>query len=277
MVWRILTLSLLTAMLIFFWDSLYILPLKVFVVYLHELSHALAALLTGGEVKTISVSWDESGFTQTIGGNFLAIAGGGYIGSMLFGALMLHSGLSGRFLRSISLFIGGLMVLATLFLPEKIGLPLFLMGIAWGVTFLVIGLLHNQLTRMLLFFMGGLTSLYGLYDIGDFFRGDIKATDAGIIADHYMVDPFWNQFLAYSIAIFISVVSVWILYRMVLHAIHLKTPETAELAPAQGELSEQEEMLLKMQLVENMPTQTLMMLSQLQQPQPSSQSQDESG
>jgi hypothetical protein len=47
------------------WDTPLVYPIKIFVVFLHELGHALAALLTGGQVVSIQIFPDESGLTTT--------------------------------------------------------------------------------------------------------------------------------------------------------------------------------------------------------------------
>ena len=68
-------------------------PFQIFVTFIHEGGHALAALLTGHSVESLSVSTDTSGVTQTLGesGLFSAmfISSAGYLGAMTFGALLL--------------------------------------------------------------------------------------------------------------------------------------------------------------------------------------------
>ena len=67
-------------------------PFRLFVTFIHEGSHALAALLTGHSVHSLSVSLDTSGLTQREGAGLLAnmfISSAGYMGSMAFGALLL--------------------------------------------------------------------------------------------------------------------------------------------------------------------------------------------
>lgn len=68
-------------------------PFQIFVTFIHEGGHALAALLTGHSVKSLSVAMDTSGATHTLGesGLFSAmfISSAGYLGAMAFGALLL--------------------------------------------------------------------------------------------------------------------------------------------------------------------------------------------
>lgn len=67
------------------WHSLLITPLKLFVVFLHELSHAIATWLTGGRVTSFVVSENQSGHVISVGGVRFIILSAGYLGSLLFG------------------------------------------------------------------------------------------------------------------------------------------------------------------------------------------------
>ena len=69
-------------------------PFQLFVTFIHEGGHALAAVLTGNSVRGLSVSLDTSGLTETLvapGGFFsrFFISSAGYLGAMAFGALLL--------------------------------------------------------------------------------------------------------------------------------------------------------------------------------------------
>lgn len=69
-------------------------PFRLFVTFIHEGGHAIAALLTGNTVRSLSVSIDTSGLTETYtaqGGTLaqMFISSAGYLGAMSFGALLL--------------------------------------------------------------------------------------------------------------------------------------------------------------------------------------------
>lgn len=67
-------------------------PFRIFVTFIHEGGHALAALLTGNTVASLSVAMNASGETYTTQGGLISqvfIASAGYLGSMAFGALLL--------------------------------------------------------------------------------------------------------------------------------------------------------------------------------------------
>ncbi len=46
----------LTVVVVALWSTPVLLPLKILVVFLHELSHLIAVLLTGGSVETLSIT-----------------------------------------------------------------------------------------------------------------------------------------------------------------------------------------------------------------------------
>ena len=73
----------------FLWNSMFIYPLKILTVFFHELSHALAAILTGGKVIEIGLVQEQGGHCVTSGGNGFLIASAGYLGSMLCGGVLL--------------------------------------------------------------------------------------------------------------------------------------------------------------------------------------------
>ena len=67
-------------------------PFRIFVTFIHEGGHALAALLTGNSVASLSVAMNASGETYTTQGGLFSqifIASSGYLGAMAFGALLL--------------------------------------------------------------------------------------------------------------------------------------------------------------------------------------------
>ena len=67
-------------------------PFRIFVTFIHEGGHAIAALLTGNSVQSLSVSMSGSGETYTTqGGTFsqMFVSSAGYLGAMAFGAVLL--------------------------------------------------------------------------------------------------------------------------------------------------------------------------------------------
>jgi Peptidase M50B-like len=64
-------------------------PITLLVTYLHEFGHAFAALISGGKPLSVQVNRDGSGLTTTQGGWENLILMGGYLGSIIFGNVML--------------------------------------------------------------------------------------------------------------------------------------------------------------------------------------------
>ncbi|CAI7817377.1 unnamed protein product, partial [Closterium sp. NIES-54] len=50
------------------WRTIVLMPFKLISVYLHEIGHASACVMTGGKVEGIEVHMDEGGVTRTRGG-----------------------------------------------------------------------------------------------------------------------------------------------------------------------------------------------------------------
>jgi hypothetical protein len=88
------------------------LPLQYLNAHLHETSHALMALLTGGEVQKIQVFADGSGITPVLGGGTFLIASAGYVGAALIGASMVYFGRSERGARFVLRAVAGTLALA---------------------------------------------------------------------------------------------------------------------------------------------------------------------
>lgn len=103
------------AVMVAFWNSPFLWPLKIFVVLLHELSHLLALVLTGGHPSAISLSPDQGGLTVGTGGWRLLVLNAGYLGSLVWGLVLLavanRSPLVPNFLRAMGLVLGAVTVI----------------------------------------------------------------------------------------------------------------------------------------------------------------------
>ena len=70
LLWRFRYHLLCTLVAVALWDTHFIYPFRLFMVVVHEVCHAAAAIATGGEVLEMKTQWDESGHTLTRGGLF---------------------------------------------------------------------------------------------------------------------------------------------------------------------------------------------------------------
>ena len=73
-------------------------PIRLFVTFVHESGHALAAIATGGDVMSVRINPDGSGLTMTRQSPFWAwlTLSGGYLGTAVFGAILLQVGRLGN-------------------------------------------------------------------------------------------------------------------------------------------------------------------------------------
>lgn len=99
-------------------------PFRIFVTFIHEGGHALAALVTGNSVASLSVAPNASGETYTSQGGLISqvfVSSAGYLGSMAFGALLLiliRKAVAARIvLLSCGIFIFALTMIYGLFKP----------------------------------------------------------------------------------------------------------------------------------------------------------------
>ncbi|MBS1703620.1 MAG: M50 family metallopeptidase [Armatimonadetes bacterium] len=116
---------------------LLLLPFDYLNTHLHEMFHALTAILTGGQVSHIQVFTDGSGVTFTRGGLTPAIQMAGYLGSSLFGAAMIQSATNEKAARIWLQVLGG-MVLVSNVIWVRGDLVGWTIGLAWPVVILVL-------------------------------------------------------------------------------------------------------------------------------------------
>jgi len=109
--WQLLAI---TALVFALWHTPVVVPLKILVVFLHELSHAVAAWLTGGSVEQISLSPAQGGFAVTRGGSRFAILSAGYLGSLVMGVALLLAALRSTADRYVTALLGIMMLVITI-------------------------------------------------------------------------------------------------------------------------------------------------------------------
>jgi hypothetical protein len=168
----------------FLWYTPVIFPLKIFVVLLHEISHALAALATGGTVERIVLNIDQGGATYIRGGNALLILSAGYLGSLLWGLLLIElAGMRTQRARWAVAVLGGFVLLvAALYVRNMFG---FVFTAVFGVALVIAARrLAPRGVAAVLLILGLTSALYALLDI----RSDILdrphvQSDAAMLAD----------------------------------------------------------------------------------------------
>ncbi len=98
-------------------------PFQLYGTFVHELSHGLAAVLTGGEFRRFVVHPDLSGTALSAGGIRWIVVSAGYIGSAIFGGILTLLSVSAVPARRVLVWLGlTLGVLSLLFVRNLFGL-----------------------------------------------------------------------------------------------------------------------------------------------------------
>jgi hypothetical protein len=146
------------------WDTCFLQPLKLLVVLLHELSHGLMALATGGSVIDIVVTPSEGGACHTAGGNAVLIVSAGYLGSMFFGGVLLAASRA-RAATAASYFVLALLLTGAAFTVIRDSYShKFALAVA-GTAVVVGGLAPGFVASLALRGIGTVSTLYSLLDI----------------------------------------------------------------------------------------------------------------
>ncbi|MBU0468500.1 MAG: M50 family metallopeptidase, partial [Candidatus Omnitrophica bacterium] len=125
------SLFVLFAIAVFFWNTVYLYPIKIFVVILHEFSHGIAAILTGGHIDRIEVNSTLGGVCWTNGGNRAIVLSAGYLGSMLWGSIILLIASRTKHDNVLGIVIGCfLIILSLLFIRNLFG---FIFAVGFGL------------------------------------------------------------------------------------------------------------------------------------------------
>jgi hypothetical protein len=170
------------ALALLLWDSFVVYPFRIFVVFLHEISHGLAAVLTGGSIESIGLSFDEGGVCRTRGGWPFLILNAGYLGSLFWGATFLVLGERRRRSRTVIGLVGAFTLMATvLYVRTLFGFGYGLL--AGGALLAVAARLRPAVSEVLLAAIGATSALYAVWDIAsDVLFRHANASDAAGLA-----------------------------------------------------------------------------------------------
>ena len=114
----------------FFWYSRVLYPIKLLTVLFHELSHGLAAILTGGKMLKIEISANEGGLCTTAGGIRWIVLSAGYLGSLLWGSALILLAAKTSYDRAIVQVLAGILILVTVvYVRTPVG---FIFGLLFG-------------------------------------------------------------------------------------------------------------------------------------------------
>lgn len=99
-------------------------PVRLFVTFIHESSHAMVAVLTGGSVQSLTISSDGSGVVYSMGSGLISqllTSSAGYLGATAFGVLLLYlirrNFSPNKLLTALGIFVGIMTVVFTVISP----------------------------------------------------------------------------------------------------------------------------------------------------------------
>ncbi|KAF1083224.1 MAG: hypothetical protein GQF41_0002 [Candidatus Rifleibacterium amylolyticum] len=175
---------------LYFWHSTLLLPIKYLTVFFHELSHALASVLTGGEVLHIEVNANQGGLAVTRGGWRFIVISAGYLGSLIWGSVILLAAARTNYDQQITAGLGILLLLVTAIWVRNMEGVIICALTGFGL--LGIAAYSNEkVCDQFLKFLGLTSCFYVLFDIkDDLIDRSIHGSDAYKIAEMLYL-PDW--------------------------------------------------------------------------------------
>jgi len=167
------------------WHTWLVYPLKILIVFFHELSHGLAAVLSGGSIERITLVAAEGGLCVTRGGNRFLVLSAGYLGSLVWGGAILILAARTRYDRVIAGILGGLIILVALaYVRPVISFGFLFAGLA-GLALVLVGIkLSEDVNDFVLKLIGLVSCLYVPLDIlSDVLARPSLPSDAAMLAD----------------------------------------------------------------------------------------------
>ncbi len=166
------------------WETPVVYPIKIFVVFLHEISHGLMALATGWQIDQIFIERNEGGACYCPGGNRFLTLTAGYLGSLAWGVSLAAATRYKRIdPRHLTLLLSGILIVITMaYVKNTFGI---LFGIVFGLILLFIAIEFSRSQNQKIQLILGLTScLYSILDIkGDILDHPTLPSDAAMLND----------------------------------------------------------------------------------------------
>jgi hypothetical protein len=193
----------LTAVVFALWQTLAMTPLKILIVFLHEASHAIAVLVTGGTIESFSITQNQGGEVWARGGNRFITLTAGYLGSLLIGIGLLIAALRTAADRKIMAGLGIVMLLiAALYIRSAFTLSF---TVATGAIMLFLAWKFGHASNDLCLRIIGLSSMFYVpYDIiSDTLLRSHLQSDARMLAEEFGgTTSFWGcVWLAVSVGV----------------------------------------------------------------------------
>jgi Peptidase M50B-like len=175
------------------WAGILLYPFKLFTTWVHECGHAVAALLVGGRVMSITIQPNTSGLTHSlVPSGHLArgvVASAGYLGAAMVGCLLMAATRVEKWAHKILLGLGVCM-LVTVVLWMRNPFGVFAM-VACGVALIALAR-HGMAdaVRFLLSLLAIQVALNAVYDIRVLFLIGRGRSDAATMQELFLL-PSW--------------------------------------------------------------------------------------
>lgn len=175
------------------WAHILLYPFKLFTTWVHECSHAFAAVLVGGSVASITIDPDTSGLTRSlVPASRLArglVSSAGYLGAAVVGCLLMAATRVERWSHAILYGLGACLFLTlVIWMGNAFGAVVVL---AWG---LVLVLLARKgvagAVRFVLSLLAVQVALNAVFDIRVLFLVKGGPSDAATMARLFFL-PAW--------------------------------------------------------------------------------------
>ena len=203
---------------LFFWDSLAVLPVKLMTVFFHELSHALATLLTGGKVYGLALHLNQGGETLASGGIKIIVYSAGYLGSLLWGSGILLLSLKKRINRGLSISLGIIMTIVTLIWIRSLDAVAITLSMAVFLMFISLKLREED-CALIIKTISLISCFYVIFDIKyDLLDGSVSISDASRISQ--LIFPKFMQVAGgYIIGLLWFAIACFVLWKVFKYAL----------------------------------------------------------
>ena len=177
--------ALISAVIFALWSTPMVIPLKILIVLLHELSHALVIVLTGGNVESLTIDAQQGGLVVARGGNRFLSLSAGYVGSLTLGVVLFLVAVRTKWDRVLMAFLGGTILLAaTLFVRETFALLFCIF--TGGVMIAAARYLSRDLNDLFLRVIGLTSMIYVPFDIfSDTIARSQLRSDARMLSEEF--------------------------------------------------------------------------------------------
>ena len=201
-----------------FWNSIAVLPVKLMTVFFHELSHALAAILTGGKVIRLGLHLNEGGETLTVGGISIIILSAGYLGSLFWGSGILLLSLKKGINRGLTIALGILMTIVTLVWIRSLDAIAITLSLAAFLIFISLRL-KEEYCSIIIKTISLISCFYVVFDIKDnLIDKSVSISDASKISK--MIFPGFMQTAGgYIIGFLWFIIAIFVLWKVFKYAL----------------------------------------------------------